>query len=267
MIGWDHAATAERYERFCRRHARYRRANHVLVREAALEPGVRLLDFGAGTGRTTSAVLPQLGRDGTVVCVEPSAAMRAAGQRRRRDARVTWRTDLPGASNPEGRFDRILAGSMIWQLESLDDCIKQLASLLVPGGALVFDVPALYLGEPDEPGGGADPLLLDLMTRLVLENTLNLTSSEPLASAWRYRSEDVGAALGRAGLCYRTWAFRYRLTQAAYARWLSIPVMTDVLFEGVDAVERDRRIEHALAGVDRHSFKWERWRGWTAWKS
>ena len=27
MIGWDHPATAERYERFCRRHLRYRRAD------------------------------------------------------------------------------------------------------------------------------------------------------------------------------------------------------------------------------------------------
>jgi hypothetical protein len=87
------------------------------------------------------------------------------------------------------------------------------------------------------------------------------------SAAWRYGREEIGAALDRAGLRYRTWEFRYRLTQAAYARWLSIPVMTDVLFADVDAEERDRRIERALSAVDARSFKWERWRGWTAWTS
>jgi ubiquinone/menaquinone biosynthesis C-methylase UbiE len=267
MIGWDHPATAERYERFCRSHTRYQHANDVLVREAAIMPGQRVLDFGAGSGRTASAVLPGLGRDGAVVCVEPAAAMRSSGRRRLRDPRVAWRADLPNASMPDDTFDRVLAGAVIWQLDPLDDWIRRLTSLLRPGGALVFDVPALYLGEPDEPGGGADPLLLDLMTRLVSERAHPESPEPPPASAWRYRSEDVGAALTRAGLRYRAWEFRYRLTQAAYARWLSIPVMTDVLLAGLDADERDRRIERALAAVDARSFKWERWRGWTAWTS
>ena len=142
---------------------------------------------------------------------------------------------------------------MIWQLDSLDDWIPRLTSLLRPGGALVFDVPALYLGEPDEPGGGDDPLLLDLMTRLVSENAPSgrRESSElPPASAWRHRSEDVEAALCRAGLRYRTWEFRYRLTQAAYARWLSIPVTTEGLFAGVDA-GRTRSTHRACPGCGR----------------
>jgi len=241
------------------------------VREAAIVPGMRVIDFGAGTGRTASAALRRLGRDGTVVCVEPAAAMRAAGRRRLRDSRVTWLDDLPDASTHTETFDRVLAGAVIWQLDSLDDWIPRLVSLLRPGGALVFDMPALYLGEADEPGGGGDPLLLDLMTRLVSENSPyppRRESFEPSpGSAWRHRREDVEAALGRADLRYRTWEFRHRLTQAAYAHWLTIPVTTEGLFAGVDAGERDRRIERALAAVDVRSFKWERWRGWTAWKS
>src|SRR6185369_7586494 len=109
----------ERYERFCRRHARYQIANDVLVREASIARGQRVLDFGAGTGRTASAALSRLGRDGTVVCVEPAAAMRASGRRRLRDPRVTWRADLPAVSTPGDAFDRVLAGAVIWQLDSL----------------------------------------------------------------------------------------------------------------------------------------------------
>jgi SAM-dependent methyltransferase len=267
MTGWDHPATAEAYERFCRSHARYRRANDVLVREAGIMPGMAVLDFGAGTGRTASAALPRLGPDGTIVCVEPAAAMRAAGVRRLRDARVAWRADLPNPSEAGAGFDRVLAGAVVWQLDALDDWIHRLTALLRPGGALVFDIPALYLGEPDEPGGGRDPLLLDLMTSLASEYARQESSAWSRAATWRHRREDVDAALSRAGLRFRTWGFRHRLTQAAYARWLSIPVVSEGVFAGVDVAERDRRIERALAAVDAYSFKWERWRGWTAWTS
>ena len=263
MSGWDHAATAERYERFCRAHARYRRANEVLVGEAELEPGQSVLDFGAGTGRTASAVLQRLGPRGAVVCVEPAAAMRAAGKLRLRDRRVAWRAALPDARDVEARFDRVLAGAMIWQLEPLDEWIARLAALLRPGGALAFNVPALYLGEPDPPGAGRDPLLLDLVARLAADAPPVAAVAPPRALLRRATIED---ALASAGLAFRQWEFRYRLTQTAYARWLAIPVLTDTLFAGAAPGERERRIERALGEVDRHSFKWERWRGWTAWK-
>ena len=268
MIGWDHPATAAAYERFCRRHRRYQYANTVLVREAALLPGLRVLDFGAGSGRTSSAALPQLGCGSDVVCFEPAAAMRATGSRRLRDRRVTWLADLPTGSDGRYAFDRVLAGAVVWQLDALDAWISRLTRLLRPGGALVFNVPALYLGEPDDAGGGRDPQLLDLMTRLASDRERHRQVSEPLAAAaWHYGREEVESALRHAGLNYRTWEFRYRFTQTAYARWLSIPVVTDGLLGELDAAERDRRIERALASVDVHSFKWERWRGWTAWKS
>jgi SAM-dependent methyltransferase len=265
MTGWDHPATAERYERFSRRHARYRRANEALVREAALVPGLRVLDFGAGTGRTASAALARLGRDGAVVCVEPAAAMRDAGRRRLQDSRVTWRGDLP--DEPEA-FDRVLAGAVVWQLDPFGEWIARLAGLLRRGGALAFDVPALYLGEPDEPGGGDDPLLLDLVARLAEGRPAEREGSDPprAAAAWHLTPADVEAALRSAGLLPHAWAFRQRLTQTAHARWLTIPVLTDRLLPGVAPAERDRRIARALATVDRGSFKWERWRGWTAWK-
>jgi SAM-dependent methyltransferase len=266
-IGWDHPATADAYERFCRRHARYQRANEVLVRESALGPGLRVLDFGAGTGRTASAALRCLGPAGAVVCVEPADAMRAAGCRRLRDARVTWRSTLPDEAHPLNMFDRVLAGAMIWQLDPLDGWIQRLAALLRPGGVLAFNVPALYLGEPDDDGGGHDPLLLDLVARLASDRPpRGDTSSPPPLAAWRHSRDDVGNAIRRAGLQYRAWEFRYRLTQTAFARWLTIPVLTEGLFADVSLAERERRIDDALATVDRRSFKWERWHGWTAWR-
>jgi SAM-dependent methyltransferase len=267
MTGWDDPATASAYERFCRRHLRYRRANAVLVREAAILPGLRVLDLGAGSGRTASAALRYIGRDGAVVCVEPAGAMRAAGQRRVRDPRVSWRAGLPSPSGPPSAFDRVLAGAVIWQLGPPYEWIDRLASLLRPGGALAFNVPALYLGEADEAGGGLDPQLVDLVTRLASESPSRAVPSPASGPTWDCRREDIEAALRRARLRYRAWEFRHRLTQVAYAHWLSIPVVSEGFLAGVQAGERVRRIEQALAAVDRHSYKWERWRGWTAWKS
>jgi SAM-dependent methyltransferase len=259
--GWSDPDSPVAYEAFCRRYARYARANAALVAQARLAPGMRVLDLGAGTGRTAEAALRALGADGRVVCVEPAAAMRAAGMRRVRDTRVAWRARLPAASE---RFDRILCGAAIWQRLPLDATIRALGARLSRGGALCFNIPALYLLEPDAPGGGDDPLLLALPAALAA-----YALPAPAAAAPRARPlgrAAIGAWLRAAGLRARAWSFRVRLTQDAYAAWLKIPAVGGRLLAGLDPVARAARIDAALGSVDRASWKWERWRGWTAWK-
>jgi SAM-dependent methyltransferase len=243
-------------------HSRYARANAALIAQAQIEPGLRVLDLAAGTGRTAEAALRRLGADGRIVCVEPSAPMRAEGVRRVRDTRVEWRATLPEVMGP---FDRILCGAAIWQLEPLDETFRNLGGLLCRGGALCFNIPALYLLEPDEPGGGRDPFLLALPALLA-------TNAGSACAALQQQTGyhlDVGAIhswLRAANLCARSWTFRVRLTQEAYAAWLKIPVMAGWMFAGLAPDERARRIDAALKSVDRSCWKWERWRGWTAWK-
>jgi SAM-dependent methyltransferase len=261
MSDWDDPATAEYYEAFCRRHSRYIDANAALVAHAAIEPGMRILDLGAGTGRTAEAVLPCLGPGGRIVCVEPFGAMRTRGALRITDPRVEWRSDLPESASP---FDRILSGAAIWQLAPLEEWIRKLSEFLRPGGALCFTVPGMNLCEPDEPGGGRDPLLLDLLCALYGEKAVS--DAKASAEGWQMTRRALTAMLRRVDLRTQCWDFRYRLTQAAYADWLKIPVLTEGLFPGVEPADRARRIDSALARADRESWKWERWRGWTAWK-
>jgi SAM-dependent methyltransferase len=271
MSGWEQPAAAEYYEAFCRRHSRYIEANAALVARAAIAPGMRVLDLGAGTGRTADAVVPLLGPAGRLVCVEPAGAMRSVGERRVADPRVQWRCDLPAIS---ARFDRVLCGAGIWQLAPLDAWIRKLSALLSPGGALCFNMPAMYLCEPDEPGGGRDPLLLELPALLGAGMAAAERECSPAARRCPGGGESQAvmtrrawsALLRRAHLRPQSWSFRYRLTQSAYADWLKIPVLTEPLLAGVDPAERARRIDSALAAADRDSWKWERWRGWTAWK-
>jgi len=255
MSGWDDAATVDYYEAFCRYFSRYDIANRALAKHAELAEGQRVLDVGAGTGRTAEMILGAVGEAGSVVAVEPAGAMRRVGQRRVADERVDWRRAMPGRQK---HFDRILCGAGIWQFRSLEETVRDWAERLVPGGALAFNMPALYLMESDLPGGGADPWLTAL-PGLLMDGQAAVAAVEPR------RAGDVDAALRAAGLRGRRWRFRVKLTQAAYAAWLKIPVTTEGMMPGVAAEERAKRIDTALSMVDRTAWKWERWIGWTAW--
>jgi len=256
-VGWDDPKTAHYYEQFGERHDRYRRANEALVAHAALGPGQRVLDVGAGTGGTAELALPYLGSEGRIVCLEPAHAMRARGKRRLRDPRVTWGAGWP---EPPSRFDRILCGAAIWQLLPLGETFPRLRDMLAAGGALCFSIPALYLGEPDEPGGGRDPLLLELPALLAEGRGSTAPPGEPLPDA-----AGIEALLCSAGFRAVGWSFRLQLTQAEYRDWLKIPVLTDHLLGDLDPEARAELIDRAFERVDRGSWRWERWRGWTAW--
>ncbi|HWA28039.1 MAG TPA: phytanoyl-CoA dioxygenase family protein [Lacunisphaera sp.] len=260
-IGWDHRETARAYEAFCRDHARYQQANRHLVRHAALKAGLRCLDLAAGTGLTTAAARAKLGPAGRVVCVEPAAAMRHAGRGRLgSDPRISWRGDWP---EEEGTFDLVLCGAAIWQMPSLAGTIARVWRLLAPGGLFAFNVPSAYLGEPDDAGGGADPLLQALPAGLAARANANLP---PVAVGWRADRDAVERALQEAGFRLKRWQFRVRLTQSALRDWLKIPVLTDYRLAGLTAKQRSALVDEVFAEVDACSWKWERWTGWTATK-
>jgi demethylmenaquinone methyltransferase / 2-methoxy-6-polyprenyl-1,4-benzoquinol methylase len=249
--GWDHPATAERYEQFCSRHARYREANEHLIAHAAIEAGQSILDIAAGTGRTAEAAVAAGAR---VACYEPAAAMRGMGMRRLPEAEwlEAW---------PRRLFDRVLCGAALWQLLPLEDCFERVGDLLRPGGALVFNTPGLYFGVPDEPGGGSDPLLFELASQLADGAVPDAAAVDRLPDP-----KGIEALLSAAGFAPEPWRFRIRITQAALRDWMSIPVLTDALLGEFDLEARDRRMQQAWRNVDPESWKWETWIGWTAWK-
>jgi hypothetical protein len=214
-----------------------------------------VLDLGAGIGGTSEAILPWLSEAGRVVAFEPAEAMRGMGQNRVRDARVRWVDALP-----EGPFDRILCGAALWQMLPLEDTFRRLAGLLCDGGALCFNIPSLYLGEPDEPGGGGDPNLFALPA--LFGAGLSAEAGDPLPAPGA-----ISALLSECGLHPEPWRCRHPLTQTAYRDWLKIPVLTNHWFGTLDAAERARRIDCAFEQVDGNSWRWEAWSGWTAWRA
>ena len=254
IYGWDHPETARAYEDFCRRHPRYLVANQALIAAAALGPGQRILDLAAGTGRTAELALEHLEGRCEVACLELAAAMREIGEPRVPQAR--WISEWPLGET----FDRILCGAAIWQFPRLDEIFKQASLALLPGGAFAFNIPIQYLCQPDEPGCSEDPWLTQMVSHI--------------AEGWEAAGRDstvmqessIETKLSQAGFHTVAWGVRGKLTQAEYRDWLKIPVLTDALLTHWTAAERAARIDAAFAKSDAASWRWEAWRGWTAWK-
>jgi hypothetical protein len=155
----------------------------------------------------------------------------------------------------------VLIGAAIWQMTPLQDTFLRAAGLIEAGGALCFNIPSLYLGLPDQPGGGSDPLLLNLPHQAARGESSAALPCEPVPSLRK-----IETALRSAGFRPERWSFRLRLTQSAYRDWLKIPVTTDCLLAGLDARQRARRLDEAFRQTDPTSWRWEQWTGWTAWK-
>ncbi|MEY9943802.1 HAD superfamily hydrolase (TIGR01509 family) [Kitasatospora sp. GAS1066B] len=103
----------------------------------------RVLDLGAGSGRDAAA-LAALGHQ--VTAVEPTAALRAAGERLHQGAGIRWVDDaLPGlpALLAEGaRFDLITVIAVWMHLAPAEraTAMRTVAGLLGPGGMLLLTV-------------------------------------------------------------------------------------------------------------------------------
>jgi hypothetical protein len=262
-IDWDDAVCAEYYEAFCARHNRYQAVSQELVTRAELRDHHRVIDLGAGTGRTADAILSALPVGGRLWCVERAAAMRRCGEQRITDTRVSWVSELEQVPTP---CARVVCSAALWTMAPLDARLRAIRQRLQKGGLLLFNIPSLYLGEPDEAGGGSDPLLLQLAGRLRSGRTLGLGGDVPTVSAGGFRATaaDIDRWLAAAQFVSERWSFRYRLTLDALRDWMKIPVITNVLLDDLDAHARARRIDREYSTMDPGSFRWERWTCWRA---
>ncbi len=248
MNGWDDPATVARWQAFGERFDRYHRVNAALAEHAALSEGLRILDVGAGTGGAAAAVRAVAAVE--LTCAEPAAAMRDAAS-----VEATWLPELP-----EGRFDRVLCGSSLWLQGPLPDALRSLRARLVPGGALVFAIPAAYLGEPAPPGGGPDPWLQALPAALVAGRTGAPEPGPGLPDA-----DGVDAALQALGLRPERWSVTTRWTSASQAAWLALPPVLAAMRPDLAATGRDAALAAAVEANPGDSWRDERWAGWTAW--
>jgi SAM-dependent methyltransferase len=252
---WNHPVTAERYRLFTGRHERYRTAARALVEAAGIAPGDSVLDVAAGIGCTAIACIEKLGPEDRVTAVERAGSMRAAGTSRTGGLPVDWLEALPA-----GRmFDRVICGAAIWALGPVEEVIACLATHVAQGGVLAVSLPAAYLGEADDPGGGIDPWLTGLPDALA---RLDLGSAAPAAPGGT--SEQLNDALMRrsfasCGLTVTRKSFRQMLTQATYCDWMSLPPVNDRLLGQLPPADRPAVVARVAASLDAASWRWEAW--------
>ncbi|MEE6280935.1 class I SAM-dependent methyltransferase [Georgenia sunbinii] len=116
------------------------RANEVAEAVAAavpLEPHLRVLEYGAGTGLVTQALV---GRVGPVTLADNSAGMRGVIEQKMAagvlpGARV-WDLDLETQPAPDERFDLVVTSLVMHHIHALDLVLSRFAALLEPGGYL-----------------------------------------------------------------------------------------------------------------------------------
>ena len=120
--------------------AKVRRAEEIaraIGRRVPLDPTMRVLEYGAGTGLVTQALGSRVG---PATLADNSPGMRAVMARKIAagtlpDARV-WDLDLEHQNPPADRFDVVVTALVLHHVRELDRVLRGFATLLKPGGYL-----------------------------------------------------------------------------------------------------------------------------------
>ncbi|WP_152189508.1 class I SAM-dependent DNA methyltransferase [Georgenia satyanarayanai] len=117
--------------------ARAREVAEAVAAAVPLDPGLRLLEYGAGTGLVSEA----LGRRvGAATLADSSAGMRAVLVEKVASGRFpggrVWDLDLETDDVPSARFDLAVASLVLHHVRELDRVLAGLSRLLAPGGHL-----------------------------------------------------------------------------------------------------------------------------------
>lgn len=110
-----------------------------------LRPGMRVADFGCGSGHFTVLVAKLIGEDGKVTAIDVQNAALDSVRAKIKDLKLqnieTVRADLevPGATKlADGSQDLVLLANVIFQSQKKDAIIREAKRVLKTGGKLVL---------------------------------------------------------------------------------------------------------------------------------
>lgn len=142
---WLETETARRYHIFAQQTTMYQELSRLMVQLAEIEPGMRVLDLGCGTGITTQAALEMLEEKGHVYAVDISAPMLAVAREQISSERVTFiEADAALTGLSDHSVERVVCNSVFWQFRHKPQVMAELRRVLVPHGRFVFNAPEPY---------------------------------------------------------------------------------------------------------------------------
>lgn len=138
--GWD------RWDSYFSRNMTF--INHRLVADARLQPGLRVLDLGSGTGYPALLAGDVVGSEGSVVGIDLAESMLAVATRKAKALgmqHVTFRTgDATTLPFDAGSFDAVISRFCLMFLPEIPKALKEILRVLKPGGyvaAAVWSAP------------------------------------------------------------------------------------------------------------------------------
>jgi ubiquinone/menaquinone biosynthesis C-methylase UbiE len=117
-----------------------REVKDLILEMLRLEPGVRVLDVGCGTGDDVREMAGFVGRKGQVVGIDRSQALIEESQRRaeRSMLPVEFRLgDVCKLDFPHAAFDRIRTDRVLMFVPEIEVALTEMVRVLRPGGRLV----------------------------------------------------------------------------------------------------------------------------------
>jgi ubiquinone/menaquinone biosynthesis C-methylase UbiE len=131
----------------------YQELSQEMVTLAVLEPGLRVLDLGCGTGVTTQLVRQAVGESGHVYALDLSEPMLALARERLPAAQVTFmQADATKFAHLMAEpLDRVVCNSVFWQLRHKPQVLAEIRRVLKPEGLFVFNAPEPYFIFKDIP--------------------------------------------------------------------------------------------------------------------
>jgi SAM-dependent methyltransferase len=123
-------------------HALYGEGTRRVLREAGVEHGMRVADFGCGVGTAMDVLSELVGPEGHVVGVDASAAQLAAARERfnGRSANVSFvEASATATGLPPASFDLVYCRFLLIHLPEPERALAEMCALLKPGGTLVCE--------------------------------------------------------------------------------------------------------------------------------
>jgi SAM-dependent methyltransferase len=163
-------------------HNIYGPAGRRLLLKAGLKPGMNVADFGCGVGAVTRMLAETVGPYGSVTGIDASAAQieqaagicKAAGL-----SNVVLRTaDACSTGLPRNSFDLVYCRFLLLHLPDPAACLREMRSVLKPGGVLVVEDGDLASATSVPPT--ALNAFADLFTRLGSTRGLNYSLANNL---------------------------------------------------------------------------------------